>query len=471
VIREFVNRKEELEFLEREYKDDGLKVIILYGRRRVGKTELINQFCKDKPHIYFLADKRGTTINAREFAANAASYFNDITPEVRNFDDACIYILKRAATRRFIVTIDEFPYLVEKDDSIPSVFQKIVDVHLKGTNIYLILNGSSISMMEGILGYKSPLYGRRTGQWKVTPLKFKDSWAFLPRYSLEEFIEAFSVVGNIPAYLLPFDDSVNTFDNIERKILGKGNPLYEEVEFILRAELREPSVYMSVVAAIADGVTKVTEIANRCYMNAKDIPKYLQVLQRLHLVQRVVPVTERNPKTKKAIYQISDNFFRFWFRFVYPNRSDVEGGNVDRALTKIREEFNPYVGMIFEQVCQEFLDELNHRTGLPFHFDKIGNWWGHFREDGVRKEIEIDIVTLNEDTRDILFAECKWQNKKVGINTYNKLREKSKLVEWHNDKRREYFALFSKAGFAPELKNEDVILFDLKDMEKHLNSY
>ncbi|MEA2053106.1 MAG: DUF234 domain-containing protein [Euryarchaeota archaeon] len=172
-------------------------------------------------------------------------------------------------------------------------------------------------------------------------------------------------------------------------------------------ELREPSVYMSVVAAIADGVTKVTDIANRCYMNAKDIPKYLQVLQRLHLVQRVVPVTERNPKTKKAIYQISDNFFRFWFRFVYPNRSDVEGGNVDRALTKIREEFNPYVGMIFEQVCQEFLNQLNHRTGLPFHFAKIGNWWGHFREDGVRKEIEI----------------------------------------------------------------EDVILFDLKDMEKHLKSY
>ena len=127
----------------------------------------------------------------------------------------------------------------------------------------------------------------------------------------------------------------------------------------------------------------------------------------------------------------------FWFRFVYPNRSDVEGGNEDRALTKIREEFKPHVGMIFEQVCQEFLKQLNHRTGLPFHFTKIGNWWGHFREDGVRKEIEIDIVTLNEDTMDILFAECKWQNKKVGINTYNKLRKKSKLVEWHNDKRRE----------------------------------
>ena len=468
MIRKFVNRKEELEFLEREFTDTGLKVIILYGRRRVGKTELINQFCKDKPHIYFLADKRGTLINAREFAANLARYFNDITPEVRNFDDAFIYILKRTEDRTLIVAIDEFAYLVEKDDSIPSVFQKIVDVHLRGTNVYLILCGSSISMMEGILGYRSPLYGRRTGQWKVTPLRFKDSWSFLPRYSLEEFIEAFSVVGNIPAYLLQFDDSADIYENIEKRTLGKGNPLYEEVEFILRAELREPSVYMSVVEAIANGATKVTEIANRCYINAKDIPKYLQVLQRLQLVHRVVPVTERKTKTKKAIYQISDNFFRFWFRFVYPNRSDVEGGEVDRALTKIRAEFNPYVGRIFEQVCREFLVEVNHRAGLPFHFTKIGIWWGHFREDGVRKEIEIDIVALNEDTRDILFAECKWQNKKVGINTYHNLMEKSTHVEWHNDKRKEYFALFSKAGFTPELKKEkdNIILFDLKEIEK-----
>jgi len=470
MIRKFVNRKEELEFLETEFMDTGLKVIILYGRRRVGKTELINQFCKDKPHIYFLADKRGTAINAREFAANSARYFNDITPEVRNFDDAFIYILKRTEDRKLIVTIDEFAYLVEKDDSIPSVFQKIVDVHLKGTNIYLILCGSSISMMEGILGYRSPLYGRRTGQWKVTPLRFKDSWSFLPRYSLEEFIEAFSVVGNIPAYLLQFDDSADIYENIEKRILRRGNPLYEEVEFILRAELREPSVYMSVVEAIADGVTKVTEIANRCYLNAKDIPKYLQVLQRLQLVHRVVPVTERKPKTKKAIYQISDNFFRFWFKFVYPNRSDVEGGEVGRALSKIRAEFNPYVGRIFEQVCREFLAEVNHRAGLPFHFTKIGTWWGHFREDGVRKEIEIDIVALNEDTRDILFAECKWQNKMVGINTYHNLMEKSLRVEWHLDKRKEYFALFSKAGFTPELKlekeKENVILFDLNEIEK-----
>jgi AAA+ ATPase superfamily predicted ATPase len=390
-------------------------------------------------------------------------------PEVRNFDDAFNYILKRVGNERIIVAIDEFSYLVEKDESVPSVFQRIVDEYLKESNIYLILNGSSISMMEeGVLSYKSPLYGRRTGQWKITPLSFRDSWLFLPEYSFEEFMGAFSVVGNIPAYLMQFDDSLDIYGNIVNRILGKGNPLYEEVEFILREELREPSVYMSIVEAIADGMTRVTEIANRCYMDAKDIPKYLRVLQRLHLVHRLIPVTERKPKTKKAVYHVSDNFFRFWFRFVYPNRSDVEGGEMDRVLSKIKTGFDPYVGRIFEQVCSEFLGELNSNADLPFHFTKVGNWWGHYREQGMRKEVEIDLVALNEETKEILFAECKWSNKSVGVKTYRELEEKSKLVNWFNDERREYFALFSKSGFKPELRSKDILLFDLKDIEESL---
>ncbi len=466
MMRKFINRREELEFLERTFREEGLKVVILYGRRRVGKTELINQFCRDKPHIYFIADKRGTSINAKEFAVKSAGYFNDVVPEVRNFDDAFNYILKRAGSRKIIVAIDEFSYLVEKDDSIPSVFQRMVDEHLKGMNIYLILSGSSISMMEeGVLSYKSPLYGRRTGQWKITPLRFSDSWLFLPEYSLEEFIEAFSVVGNIPAYLVQFDDSIDVYRNIENRILRKGSPLYEEIEFILREELREPSVYMSIIEAIANGMTRVTEIANRCYMDAKDI----RILQRLHLVHRLVPVTERKTKTKKAVYHVSDNFFRFWFRFVYPNRSDVEGGEIDSVLSKIKAGFDPYVGRIFEQVCREFLLELNRRADLPFHFTKIGNWWGYYREQGIRREIEIDTIALNEDTKDILFTECRWSNKPVGIKTYRELKEKSERVNWFNDERREYFAIFSKSGFKPELKNKDIILFDLKDIKKSLS--
>ncbi len=459
MIRKFINRREELEFLEKTFKEEGLKVVILYGRRRVGKTEIINQFCKDKPHIYFLADKRGTLINSREFAAKSAGYFNDITPEVRNFDEVFKYILKRIGNKKIIIAIDEFSYLVEKDDSIPSVFQRIVDEYLKETNIYLILCGSSMSMMEkGVLSYKSPLYGRRTGQWKITPLKFRDSWSFLPKYSLEEFIMAFSVVGNIPAYLIQFDDSVDVYTNIKDKILEKGSALYEETEFLLKEELREPYVYMSILRAITGGMTRVTEIANGCYMNAKDIPKYLHVLQRLHLVHRITPVTERKIKTKKAIYQVSDNFFRFWFRFVYPNRSDVEGGDIDRVLSKIMAEFDSYVGRIFERVCTEFLTEMNKHRDLPLFFTKIGKWW--------HKDKEIDIVAINEETKEILFAECKWSNKRVGIKTYKELKEKSESVNWFNDERKEYFAIFSRSGFKPELKKKNILLFDLKNIEK-----
>ncbi|ODS38348.1 MAG: hypothetical protein A7316_08255 [Candidatus Altiarchaeales archaeon WOR_SM1_86-2] len=472
MIRKFVNRKKELDFLEKAYREEGSQVLILYGRRRVGKTEIIKQFCKNKAHIYFLADKRGTLINAKEFAARAAEYFDDVAPDVENFDDAFKYIVKRSEDARIIVAIDEFSYLVEKDDSIPSVFQKIVDEHL-GENTYLILNGSSVSMMEkGALSYSSPLYGRRTGQWKITPLGFSDSWLFLPEYSIEEFIEAFSVVGNIPAYLIQFDDSMDVYKNIKNRILEKGTFLSEEVEFLLREELREPHVYMSIIGAIASGATRATQIASKCYIDAKDISKYLRVLQRLSLVQKITPVTERKPKTKKTIYQVSDNFFRFWFWFVYPNKSDIESGEADRVLLKIKSGLASYVGRTFEQVCKESLVQLNREGKLPFHFSKIGNWWGHYREDGIRKEIEVDNIALNEETKDMLIVECKWRDNVNAKTVLHKLKEKAKHIDWNREERREYYAIFAKSFEERSLKEvlskRNVVVFDLKYMENLL---
>jgi len=455
----FINREKELEFLEDIYHQKGTKVIILYGRKRVGKTEIIKAFSKNKDSLYFLADKRGTELNAQRFARETAHHFQDIPPDVHNFDDVFTYIAKRR--KDLVIAIDEFSYLVERDESIPSVFQLVVDEILKG-NILLILCGSSISMMEkGTLSYKSPLYGRRTGQWLVEPLKFKDVLKFFSKYSFSQVIEAFSVVGNIPAYIIKFDDSIPIFQNIQEKILKKGTFLYEEVEFLLRGELRDPSRYSSVLEAVGSGATRLTEIAHKSHIPAKDLSKYLKTLQSLHLIEKIRPVTEK--KGKKTLYKISDQFFHFWFRFIHQSMSYLESGNTDYILKIIKPNFNTFVGLSFERICREALHELNNQEGLPFSFSRIGPWWGHYRDKNGRKEVEIDCIALNEKTKDILFVECKW---KENINTkkiLNDLQEKSRHVNWFDTSRKEHFVIFGKSF---SNRSAECSCFDLRDLEE-----
>lgn len=453
----FVNRKEEIAFLEDIYHQKGTKVIILYGRRRVGKTEIIKTFIKNKNSLYFLADKRGTELNAQRFAREAAQYFQDVPPIVHNFDDVFTYIVKRR--NPLIIAIDEFSYLVERDETIPSVFLLIVDEILKG-DFLLILCGSSISMMEkGVLSYKSPLYGRRTGQWLVEPLKFKDVLLFLPNYSFSQTVEAFSVVGNIPAYIIKFDDSLPLFKNIQEKILKKGTFLYEEVEFLLRGELRDPSRYSSILEAVGTGTTKLTEIAHKSLIPAKDLSKYVKVLQSLHLIEKVRPVTEK--KGKKTLYKISDQFFQFWFKFIHPHMSYLESGNTDYIMKIIETQFNAFVGVSYERICKEALHELINQEKLPF-FSRIGPWWGYYRDKNKRKEVEIDCVALNEKTKDILFAECKWKDNVDAENVLNSLKEKSVYVDWFNTSRKEWFAIFGKSF---SKRSADCLCFNLKDLE------
>lgn len=464
----FINRKEELEFLERKYKEKGFQLLVIYGRRRTGKTELIKQFSTNKDSIYYLADKRGTLLNTKLFAKEASSFFNDVEPSAENFDDIFEYIVKRAGNKRMVVIIDEFSYLVEKDDSMPSIFQKISDNVLKNSNIVLILCGSSIGMMErGVLSYKSPLYGRRTGEWKLDPLTYKNSMDFFPKYKFEDRAKTALVLGGIPAYLKLFDDSLSMHDNIKNKMLAKGEFLYTEVERILQEELRDPSTYLRILDCMSKGATKIVDIANKSYLDAKDLPKYLNVLQKLGYVNKSHPVTEKKPKTKKTIYKISDNFFSFWFNFVSTYKNDLEMGEVERVAKKIEKDINAFLGRPFEELCKEFLRYLS----LPFKPEKIGNWWGHTKVlnqvSGVleRKEIEIDLVCLSK--KEALFVECKW--KELSENQAGKileeLKEKSGFVE--TDAKKIYFGMIAKKIEGKvKLRKEGFFAFDLSDLEK-----
>lgn len=462
----FINRQDELSFLEGKFKEQGAQFVVVYGRRRVGKTELIKQLFRDKPHIYFLADKGPEKEQLKELSSKVMEFFGDKSlAEVGIPDWVKLFeYIKEKAEKRFIIVIDEFPYLTGANKAIPSLLQKGWDEYLQEKNIFLILCGSSISMMEkGVLSYRSPLYGRRTGQIKLEPLRFKDMLDFFPQSKFKEVIEFYSVLGGIPAYLIKFSGR-DVFSNVKEKILKKGELLYEEPEFILREELREPTNYFSIIKAISFGKTRINEISQISYLPVVKIPRYLGVLERLNILKREVPITERNPaRSKKGLYKIQDNLFRFWFRYVYPNKSDIEEGKVDLVLEKIiKPSFDQFVSYVFEDISRQGLLELSKQRKLPIDFTKIGKWW--YKGD------EIDLVALNDLTKEILFAECKWQAQKVGKELVEELLKKKELVDWNKGRRKEYFAIFSRAGFTESCseycRENNILSFDLKALEK-----
>jgi len=242
MILKFINRNEELEFLEERYRRKNFEFFVIYGRRRVGKTELIKNFLKDKKNIYFLSDKSGTERNVERFKKKIAEYFNEPVIATNDIEEVFSYFVERI-DEKVVIVFDEFSYLLEKDDAISSIFQVICDELLKGKNIFLILCGSSISMMESeALSSKSPLYGRKTGHIKLIPIRFRYFKDFFPNNKIEKNIEFYAILDGIPFYLEKFSDKKSVFENIKEQILDKKGGLYEEVEFLLKEELREPDI-------------------------------------------------------------------------------------------------------------------------------------------------------------------------------------------------------------------------------------
>ncbi len=434
----FVDRESELAFLEGIYAKGGRQLAVLWGRRRVGKTELALHFCTGKNAIYFLADKRGTESNAQRFAEIASRHFKDVAPLVKNFDDAFAYVKARAGNQKIVAVIDEFSYLVEKDGSIPSVFQLAFDEVLKGTNVFLVLSGSSVSMMyDGALSYESPLYGRRSGEWRLKAMPFRHARKFFAGQTFEEAFLNYCVAGGIPAYASRFAKK-GVFENVDERVLAKGEFLYSEPELLLKEELREPSTYFSILEAMANAA-KLSDIAMAAHVNATDMPKYLKVLESLEIVRREKQVTEKKPK--KTLYFIEDNFFRFWFKFVFPKKSELESGRREEAFALIKRDFNAFAGKTFEGVCKEYLQEKR-----PAPFSEIGMWWGAFPNDkGEKQAVEIDLVSIDEASKTILFAECKWQSNVDAGKILGDLKEKAQKVEWHGEGRNEFFAVFAKS--------------------------
>lgn len=453
----FVNREEELSFLNKQWVENNAQLVVIYGKRRVGKTEISINFAKNKPHIYFLCEKVSPSIQLRKVTGTIGSYFRDEFLPPKGFDDwETVFKYIAAKNEKLVVIIDEFPYLVEADRAVPSTFQKAWDIYLKNSKIYLILLGSSISMMERTtLFYKAPLYGRRTGQLLIKPFRFRELKKIFPEKKFDEILAVYSVVGGTPLYLNKFIGK-DCLDVIRDEILQKGKPLYEEVEFLLREELKEPRNYFSILEALSLSKHKLSEIINETGFDKGIVSRYIDILNSLQITKKETPVTEHMPqKSRKGIYQIDDNFFNFWFRFVFRNKSLLEENRINDVMSQIKEAVPVMLSKNYEKVSSEILLNAVLNKDVPLEFEKYGRWWD--------KNEEIDLIALNSKTNEILFGEVKWSNKPVGIDIYRELKEKSQVVDWGGENRKEYFALFSKSGFTPGMehiaKNENIFLF------------
>ena len=469
----FINRHQELAALEGMFQSGRAEFFVLYGRRRVGKTELLTQFCKEKRSIYFLASQLKEQDHLRQLTETARHVINDPLLQHLVFDDwesTLIYFAQQAQEERLVLVFDEFQYLCEDNTALPSLIQRFWDLYGKNSKLFLILCGSQVSFMEReVLAERSPLYGRRTGQLRLMPLSYRDSGYFFSEYSAKEKLTAYGILGGIPAYLNRFtlhslnhssDDHQKTIEqHIKDELLSPQGYLFDEVNFLLRMELREPRTYASILHAIAGGATRLNEISQRVGLSPTDANKYLSVLRELGIVKRETPITERAPqKSKKGLYKIVDNYIKFWFRFVQPNRSLIESGNADLVHEQmIAPNLSQYMGEIFEDICRQYISRYWEEK-LRVAPMQIGGHW--------ESNLEIDVLTENVDESH-WFGECKWWNAPVGENILDHLIGTAAKVpgQWRRNPR---YILFSANGFTEALKQraeeEGIFLIEAEDL-------
>ena len=462
-MEKFIDRESEMRTLENEYERKGSSLVVMYGRRRVGKTTLITEFIKNKKALFFLASEESEVQNRNSFKEKAAEFINNDllkNAEVKNWDVIFRAITDAAFDSKPIIVMDEFQYIGKANPAFPSIFQRIWEELLKNESIMVILCGSLISMMESqTLAYTSPLYGRRTAQIRLKQIPFRYYPDFFSGKTRKELIEMYAVTGGVPKYIELFSESKDIYQSIQTCILNPSGYLYDEPHFLIQQEVTEVGSYFSIIKAIAAGNSKLSAISTVLEVKATSLTKYLKTLIDLDILEREVPITEDNPeKSKRGLYKIKDNYIRFWFAFVYPNMSFIESGNSNIVMNKIRKGLaSNHIGFVYEDVCRDRMWELNAEGCWPFHFTKIGRWW-----DGKN---EIDLAAIDPEGNNVILGECKYWQEPVGITIFQELEKKSANIEWQKNRRKVWYVLFSAGGFTDKLKElaaqrEDLLLFD-----------
>ena len=450
----FLGREKEILDLEKEYARDG-GFVVIYGRRRIGKTTLIKQFIKSKTAFYFLATKEVESQSMKRFAGVIARTTGNSVMQKAAFSD-WLDLFQAVAdykpNEKKVLVIDEFPYLVKVNDSFPSILQNAWDEILKDSNVMLILCGSLISMMKKhALSYESPLYGRRTAQMRIAPLPFTTVYEN-QKLSFEEAAEQYSITGGVPKYMEFFSDGQPLYEQIKENVLSKNGFLYEEPNFLLTDEVQVPTNYFSIIKVIADGNHKLGTIAGILGLETSALTPYLKTLSELGFIEKQVPVTEKNAeKTRKGLYFISDNFLRFWFRYVYPYKGELELDNTQISLDELDKDFKEkFVAFAYEDICKEIFARLCSDKAIDFTPSKIGSYWLNDKSGNT----QIDVMAVDTVNKRLFAGECKYHNQPIDADVYFELVKKVDNSSEIKSAFKGYtviYCVFSKSGFTSRM--------------------
>lgn len=461
----FIGRERETKTLEKLYRSDVFEFVVIYGRRRVGKTTLISEFIKDKKAVFYPGIDSNEKQNLEILSASILSVFTgtEVGSVFRDFHEALELIYRMSKEERLILVIDEYPYLANCYGGISSLLASFIDHKFLESKLMLILCGSSLPFMENqVLGYQSPLYGRRTAQMKIRPFTFAECSRYYRHFDRQELALAYGVTGGIPLYMSKLDDRKSMEDNIRDNFFDTSAYLFEEPGNLIKQECREPMQYNAVIKAIATGSSKISEISGASGLNDTGATSnYISKLMSLGIIEKEFPYKMEH--SRKTIYKLSDSMFQFWYRFVPANLSLIGQGAGDRVYQRVEKQIPAYMGFVFEEICKQYLWQENLKGNLPVDFTDMGRWWGN---DPVEKrQTEIDILADNEEG-EAIFGECKWRNELTSEAELKELQHQSTLFRY----KKNVLILFSKSGFTDgcrELadKRGDVLLIRFEDME------
>lgn len=448
----FIGRNVELALLEKLYASNKFEMLIMHGRRRVGKSYLLGHFAGIHPKnvVYFTGDKSSEKANVQNFCEELNKVLNagEFLKAFEKWSDVYSFIKNTDFSERLVIIIDEFTYLYNSNPAYDSGLQIAIDTILRKKNIFLILCGSEVSVIEDIIDNSSkPLYGRKTAELKLFPFSYKEAREFFPNYNNEDAVTAYSILGGIPFYLSLFDDKRSVKENIITHCLSTTGVLFNEVETLLRMELKETYFYKNIMLAINAGASTFSTIKDKVGEEASKISKYLNVLCNLGFVKKEIPCGEKQ-NSRNTLYSICDNYISFYFMFIFKKQNMLNGLispelYYEHELSK--ERLNTFIGHRFEGICEDWLRSQFYDGKMPFFAEELGRWWGN--NPVLKKQEEIDLLALDDENAAI--CECKYTSEKFDEKQLSDLEASALCIK----RPKKYFIIFSKNGVTSGVEN------------------